>query len=78
MKCISSVFYSILLNGSSYSRINRMRGLRQKDPLSPYLFILGMKVFLQMLLKVEKDGKIRGAKTVSKGSIISHIFCADR
>lgn len=55
-----------------------MRGLRQKDPLSPYLFILGMKVFLRALLKVEKDGKIRGAKTVSKGSIISHIFFADR
>lgn len=60
IECIFFVFYSILLNGL-YGRINPTKGPRQGDLLSPYLFILAMTVFLQVLLKVEKNGKIHGA-----------------
>lgn len=60
MECIFFAFYSILLNGL-YGRVNPTKGPRQEDPLSPYLFILAMAVFFQMLLKVEKNEKIHGA-----------------
>ena len=40
MNCITSVSYSILINGVAYENIKPTCGIQQGDPLSPSLFLL--------------------------------------
>ena len=44
MSCTSSLAISILFNGGALEAFQPSRGIRQGDPLSPYLFIFCMEV----------------------------------
>ncbi|XP_074305603.1 uncharacterized protein LOC141640821 [Silene latifolia] len=77
MKCITTVSYEILVNGVPSRRIHPSCGLRQGDPLSPYIFVMCTEILSLNILRMEKEGIIRGIK-ISRNSIpISHMLFAD-
>ena len=77
MACIKSVSYSILLNGQPHGHIVPERGLRQGDPLSPYLFLLVTKGMHSLFKKAEENRVIRSVSLCVNGPRISYLLFAD-
>nr|XP_023924674.1 uncharacterized protein LOC112036081 [Quercus suber] len=77
MACVSSPSFSILINGKPFGNITPSRGLRQGDPLSPYLFLLCAEVFTSLLAKAELEGMIHGVAICRGAPMISHLLFAD-
>ena len=78
MQCVSTVTYSILLNGEPRGGfIQPSRGLRQGDPLSPFLFLFCAEGLNALLCKAAEDNEIRGLSLCRQGPWITHLFFAD-
>ena len=58
MVCVTSVQYEVLINGNPHGDIKPTRGIRQGDPLSPYLFVLCTELLVQKLILAEQNGEI--------------------
>ena len=56
--CVSTVRFSVLVNGSPTGFFGSSRGFRQDDPLFPLLFLLIMEVLSRILKKTEEGGFI--------------------
>ena len=77
MSCISSTSISILFNGGKLDSFKPTRGIRQGDPLSPYIFILCME-YLGYLINRECLEKRWVPMKASRDNVgISHLFFAD-
>ena len=78
--CVSTTSFPILFNGSPAGFFQSSRGLRQGDPISPYLFMIGMEA-LSLLIQHAVDGNyLSGSKVAireGEGEVISHLFYAD-
>jgi hypothetical protein len=77
MTCVRTVTYKVVVNGNPVGLIKPSRGIRQGDPISPYLFILCAEALSNLLIKAEKRGVIFGVPTSPRGSRLSHLFFAD-
>jgi len=77
MLCVETVDYSILVNGSSVGPIVPDRGLRQGDPLSPYLFIICVEGLSSLIREAERRNDIIGTMICIDAPINSHILFAD-
>lgn len=75
--CLNTTKFSLLLNGNISNRIKPEKGLRQGDPLSPILFILGSEVLARLLMKEELDGNLHGIKVARNSPTISNLMYAD-
>ena len=60
MLCITNASYSILINGELHGNITSTSGLRQGDPLSPYLFLMCTEGLHGLIKKAAYSGDIRG------------------
>ncbi|KAK5833740.1 hypothetical protein PVK06_017594 [Gossypium arboreum] len=77
MNCVSTVRNKEKCNMNLTDIIIPEKGLRQGDPISPYLYLFCMDVFSRMLLKAQEDNNIKGIRASKYGPRTNHLFFAD-
>ena len=77
MICVKTVAYSILVNGEPKGFIQPLRGIRQGDPLSPFLFLLCTEGLNGLIKHVEMNGDIHGFSLCKSGPKLTHLLFAD-
>ncbi|XP_025678312.1 uncharacterized protein [Arachis hypogaea] len=77
MECVTTVSMSVLINGSPSKPVKMQRGLRQGDPLSPFLFVLVVDVLHRMVGEVVRNGRISPLVVGRDRVELSHLQFAD-
>ena len=77
MMCVTTMQYLVLVNGYPCGVIKLRRGLRQGDPISPYLFLFCVEGLSALLSKATTDGILTRVPTLKRGPYTSHLFFAD-
>lgn len=77
LACISNVSFTFKINGVMQEDLTPSRGLRQGDPISPYLFLLCTDAFSTLLTKAMQEKRIHGASICRGPPMVSHLFIAD-
>ncbi|GKV46692.1 hypothetical protein SLEP1_g53669 [Rubroshorea leprosula] len=71
-ECLTSAFVSILVNGSPTQEFKMQKGLRQGDPLSPYLFLIAAKGLHALVHEAVKKNLLTGI-AVDRDLSVSHL-----
>lgn len=77
MECVRTVKYMVKCNSRLIEAVVPSKGLRQKNPLSPYLFLFCMDALSRLLLKAQDDGIMRGLRVCYNCPRINHLFFTD-
>ncbi|XP_072088190.1 uncharacterized protein [Arachis hypogaea] len=77
MACVKSTHYRFKINGELSKKIIPQRGLRQGDPLSPYLFIIAAEVLTILMNEAQDKKLISGFKIASTAPTLTHLLFAD-
>ena len=72
MALVTFSSFSILVNGYPSEIFIPSRGLKQGDPLSPFLFILMMEGLGQSIKHAKVTGKIKGLQLTENGHALTH------
>jgi hypothetical protein len=79
-QCVSTVRFSVLINGTPEDFFDSSRGVRQGDPLSPLLFVMVMEAFSRMMNVMMEKELLAGFSVGSRSEeamIVSHLLFAD-
>ncbi|KAM1885493.1 hypothetical protein ACFX14_038166 [Malus domestica] len=77
MQCVTIVKYQAIVNGKLTDSFSPHCGIRQGDPLSPYLFVLCMEKLSHIINGCITTKKWKPVKLSSNGPFVSHLFFAD-
>lgn len=72
MALVTAATCSIILNGSPSKTFKPSRGLRQGDPLSPFLFIFRMEGLGGESKAGKDEGRIQGLRLTQGGDMVTH------
>ena len=76
-RIMANNWYSVIINGKRYGFFQSTRGLKQGDPLSPALFILGAEVLSRSLNMLHNHPKYHGFIMEQRGPQVNHLSFAD-
>ncbi|KAA3481589.1 reverse transcriptase [Gossypium australe] len=76
-RCITRVSYAVIINGNRGSSFQPSRGLRQGDPLSPFLFLICSEGLSALMRMAKQNGLVKGTRASRSGPAISHLLFAD-
>lgn len=76
MCCISTVSFSVLINGSASNFFHAERGLKQGFPLSSLLFMLVMEGVRRLISHENRVGRLQGLKIINQ-CILTHLLFID-
>ena len=77
MRCVKTVSYKILINGEQSDEIMPSKGLRQGDPIPPYLFLLYTEALSAMITGAINKSQLYGVTVCTGAPLVSHLFFAD-
>ena len=77
MECVTTVSYSILLNGKPTTPFPSKKGVRQGDPMSPFLFAIGMEYLSRCLLELTLNPNFNYHPRCEKLAITHMMFASD-
>nr|ABF95850.1 retrotransposon protein, putative, unclassified [Oryza sativa Japonica Group] len=77
MACVTTVKYSVSFNGNLLEPFSPSRGLRQGDPLSPYLFLFVADGLSTILSQDVQAGRLEELKVCRRAPGVSHLLFAD-
>lgn len=77
MRCVTTVIYEFCFNGMTVGPIIPGRGLRQGDPLSPYLFLMCVEGLSNNLDRAAERGEITGCRISATAPEVTHLLFAD-
>uniref|UniRef100_A0A803Q8I6 Reverse transcriptase domain-containing protein n=1 Tax=Cannabis sativa TaxID=3483 RepID=A0A803Q8I6_CANSA len=77
MSCLSSTSFSFMLNGEEVGYVKPTRGLRQGDPLSPYLFLIYSEGLSRLLQHEESTQNLKGLRLTRHAPSVSYLLFAD-
>ena len=77
MACVTTVSYTILLNGRTHGFFRPERGIRQGDPMSLFIFIMAVEALVNVLNKAEEKGRLNGIQLDKHGPAVHHLLFAD-
>lgn len=77
MLCVESARYNFRVNEELIGPVMPSRGLRQGDPLSPYLFIICSEGLSLLLQEAQGRGLIHGCRVARGAPAVTHLMFAD-
>jgi ribonuclease HI len=77
MHSITSVETNVKWNGARGNFFRPQRGIRQGDPISPYLFVMCIDKLSHLIIQAVNEGKWKAPKAGKHGPIVSHLMFAD-
>ena len=77
LKCVSSVRFSMRVNGELLPYFTPSRGFRQGDPVSPFLFLLCAEGFSSLLKYYSGVTIDRGLRVSYRSPWVTHLLFAD-
>ena len=75
--CIQTPRFSVLVNGSPQGFFEQEKGIRQGDPLSPFLFIIMAEVLGRLIQKQREQGAWKGIKITETVESLTHMQFVD-